>query len=262
MSYHVEMRKAAFVAKDFKDLKPRPHLHTHLELVYMREGRSEVMLDNKKHMIEAGDLFLAFPNQVHFYHDKEPVKGSFLIFSPEILQDFKEIFETKTPAKPIIQSSTLSMDVCEIIKNIMGNLEKVSPMTDVVAKGYLTALLGEVLLNMELVDKSEEQEAMVKILSYCIKNYTKPLSLEFLSKELHLSQDHISRIFRKRMNTSYKDFIDQLRLEHARELLDEGARVTDTAYACGFSSVRTFNRVFLKHMDMSPREYKKCDSMV
>lgn len=257
MPYHIEMRKFAFTAELFKRLMPRPHLHTHLELVYLKEGRSEVVLDNKKYLLEAGDIFLAFPNQIHFYHDQEATKGYLIIFAPETVKEFKEIFQLKVPECPIVKDSQLSMNIREPIQKIKEKLDAGSSMDCVVAKGYLLAILGEMFSQMELVEKPGDQEAMKRILSYCIENYTEPLTLEHLAKELYLNKYYISHIFRERMNTSYKDFVNQLRVEHACELLEKGTSITNIAYACGFSSVRTFNRAFLKYMNMTPREYVK-----
>lgn len=110
----------------------------------------------------------------------------------------------------------------------------------------------------EFIDKPGDQDTIKRILSYCIENYTKPLTLEYLAKELYLNKYYISHIFSERLNIHYKDFITQLRLVHACELLKKNVSVTETAYASGFSSMKTFNRTFLKYMKMSPREYAKC----
>lgn len=257
MPYHIEMRKFAFTANYFEQLLPRPHLHTHLELVYLKEGKSEVVLDNKKYLMEAGDVFLSFPNQIHFYYDKEPVKGYFLIFSPEIFREFREIFQMKVPTRPIVRGKDISLDVGETMKNIWERLERQEAFDEIVAKGQLLSLLGEMFSKMELVEKPGDQEATKRILSYCIEHYTEPLTLEILAKELYLNKYYISHIFKERMNTSFKDFINQLRVEYACELLEKDASITDIAYACGFSCVRTFNRAFLKYMNMTPREYVK-----
>lgn len=255
MPYHIEMRKLAFTAEYFKGLLPRPHLHTHLELVYLQEGKSEVVLDSKKYMLEAGDIFLAFPNQIHFYHDKERVKGYLLIFSPEIMREFRDVFQTKVPVKPIVRVENISLNVGETMKNIWERLKKQGAFDEIVSKGQLLSLLGEVFSQMELVEKPGDQEATKRILSYCIEHYTEPLTLENLAKELYLNKYYISHIFRERMNTCFKDFINQLRVEYACELLEKGSSITDIAYACGFSCVRTFNRAFSKYMNMTPRDY-------
>ena len=108
---------------------------------------------------------------------------------------------------------------------------------------------------MTLADSPGDQDTVKNILKYCMENYTEPLSLELLSKELHLNKYYISHIFQERMHISFKDFINSLRVESACNLLGKSSSITDIAYAAGFSSVRTFNRAFLKHMHMTPSDY-------
>lgn len=257
MSYQIEMRKFAFTATYFKHLLPRPHIHTHLELIYLKEGKSEVVLDNKRYMLEGGDLFLAFPNQIHYYYDQTPIEGRFLIFSPEIAREFKELFQTKMPVNPVIHTDDFPMDIWDWMEKISKKIERGEGFDEIAAKGYLLAILGEMFSRMEFVNKPGDQETIKKILTYCIENYTEPLTLEGLAKELYLNKYYISHVFRERMNTSYKDFINQLRVEHACDLLKEDANITEIAYASGFSTVRTFNRAFFKYMNMTPRDYMK-----
>lgn len=257
MSYHIEMRKFAFTAQELKKLLPRPHIHTHLELVYLTEGHSTVTLDNKQYSLEPGDIFLAFPNQLHFYQQLSHVDGYIIIFMPEILQEFKELFKAKVPVSPIWKDTQIPMQVGSSLQKILEKLETGTSIDYAAAKGYLLALVGEMFSRTELIDKPGDQETIKKILTYCIENYTKPLSLEYLAKELYLNKYYISHIFRERLNISYKDFITQLRIDHACKLLKKNVSVTETAYASGFSSTKTFNRTFLNYMKMSPREYAK-----
>ena len=51
--------------------------------------------------------------------------------------------------------------------------------------------------------------------------------------------------------------IGNLRVNYACDLLETNSSVTEVAMASGFSSIRTFNRVFLRVMGMTPREYLK-----
>lgn len=259
MLYHIEMRKFAFTAQEIKRLLPSPHIHTHLEMIYIKEGRSIVTLDNKQYILEAGDIFLAFPNQLHFYQDQSPVEGYLIIFMPEILQEFKEIFQTKIPVTPVWKDTDVPMDICDCLEKVTTKLETEMPIDYAAAKGYLLALTGELFSLTELIDKPGDQETTKKLLTYCIENYTKPLTLDYLAKELYLNKYYISHVFRERMNISYKDFITQLRIDHACKLLKKNVSVTEVAYASGFSSTKTFNRTFAKYMRMAPREYAKSE---
>lgn len=257
MLYHIEMRKVAFTAQDTKHLLPRPHIHTNLEMVYLTKGQSIVSLDHKQYTLEAGDIFLAFPNQLHFYEDQSPIEGYLIIFMPEILQEFKELFQTKIPASPIWKEAQIPMDVGNCLEKLIQKLETGIPIDYAIAKGYLLALAGEMLSRVELINKPGDQDTVKKLLTYCNENYTKPLTLDYLAKELYLNKYYISHIFRERLNISYKNFITQLRIDHACKLLKKNVSVTEAAYASGFSSTKTFNRTFLNYMRMSPREYAK-----
>ena len=130
-----------------------------------------------------------------------------------------------------------------------------SHFAKIASKGYLLALLGEVLPLMTLVPKPSSHDSIKNVLAYCSEKYTEPLTLDLLARELHLNKYYISHIFKERMNISFTDFVNGLRIEHACSLLENDTNITEAAFSSGFSSIRTFNRAFAKSMGMSPREY-------
>ena len=255
MPYQIEAREFAFTASPFYKLLPTPHIHAHLELIYLKKGTSVAVLDNRKYLLEAGEMFVSFPNQIHFYHDRGSVEGYMIIFTPELFRELREVFQTKIPDSPILHRKQLPPDMISRMDKICEKLRTGSVYDEISARGCLLTLLGEVLPFMTLSENPGDQDTIKNVLKYCMENYTEPLSLELLAKELHLNKYYISHIFRERMNISYKDFINHLRVEHACNLLEQGTSITNIAYTCGFASVRTFNRAFLKHLEMTPREY-------
>ena len=108
---------------------------------------------------------------------------------------------------------------------------------------------------MTLIDAPTDHDSIKNVLTYCSEHYTEPLTLEILSRELHLNKYYISHIFKERMNIGFSDFVNSLRIEHACNLLEKGSNITDIAFASGFSSIRTFNRVFVQNTGMTPRDY-------
>lgn len=257
MIYKIEMRKFAFTAQKIQKLSPIPHIHSHLELVFVKNGHSMVTLDNRQFHLQSGDVFLAFPNQLHFYHDIEPTEGYLFIFAPEILSEFKEIFHSKIPESPIWSSDELQTDLIDCFENISTYLSSGNEMDALIAKGYLLILIAEMFSKKKMQDIPGDEDTIKRILTYCLENYTRPLSLEVLSQELFLNKYYISHIFRDRMHISYKEFITRLRIDHACKLLKQNTSVTESAYASGFVSTKTFNRVFQQYIKMSPREYAK-----
>lgn len=257
MSYKIENRKHAFTASRIKNLLPTPHIHPHLELVYLVSGSATAVADRTEYQLHAGELFLAFPNQIHHYHPTAPVTGYLLIFSPDFFKDLSGVFQNKVATNPLLIKEQLPAETEAVLKLIREKKATNLPLDEVIANGCFLALLGNLLSQMELVDKPGEPDSIKKILTYCMENYTQPLSLDLIAKELYLSKYHISHIFHERMGVSFNDYINHLRVEHACELLKNGNSVTEAAYASGFSTVRTFNNAFRKHLNMTPREYAK-----
>lgn len=58
-----------------------PHLHNHLELVGMIEGKAMAYVEEKVYEINSGDAFFIFPNQIHHY-EKLRMKTISCFFSP------------------------------------------------------------------------------------------------------------------------------------------------------------------------------------
>ena len=256
MLYQFEQRKSTFTASRISSLVSNPHIHPHLELIYLTEGSAYAHADTGRFLLEAGGLFLSFPNQIHFYHVQSPVRGYMMIFSPDLIGDFKKTFEKQVPQNAVLQAAQMPGDIAGQIERIVSAYASELPLKQVIMKGYLMAILAAILPEVPMTEATANQDTVKILLNYCIENYTEPLSLDKVSQELHLSKYYICHVFKERMGIGFADFINNLRIEHARGLLARGGKITDVAYASGFSSIRTFNRVFSSVTGMSPSAYK------
>ena len=127
------------------------------------------------------------------------------------------------------------------------------------ATGQLLTFLGQVLPLFSYRKAPADYDSVKRILAYCMDHYTEPLTLDILAGELYLSKYHISHLFTRRMGISFPRFLGKLRVEHACRLLSRKLPVAQVALDAGFSSVRTFNRVFAREQGMTPREYMQKD---
>ena len=260
MFYHVEQQVEAIVAFTADHLTRDPHIHPDLELVFLRKGKSLASADQSTVAMEEGDLFLCFPNQIHFYNDQEPVEPLIFIFSPDLFEDLHDLFHKNIPRIPLIKKAQMPVDVGEKLDAIHRRSLSADPFERIAAKGLLMVLLAEVLPALELVDCPTGHDCIKALMTYCLNNYTQPLTLDMLAQELHLSKFYISHILKERMGICFTDFVSTLRVEHACELLKKGCSITDAAFASGFSSIRNFNRVFAKLLHTTPRAYVRSQS--
>ncbi|MFE1266838.1 GlxA family transcriptional regulator [Streptomyces sp. NPDC058758] len=84
------------------------------------------------------------------------------------------------------------------------------------------------------------------------------LSAEVLAARLHLGVRHFSRVFRRRTGTTPAAYVESLRLEAARRLLQDSAHgLPEIAALSGLGSVESLHRSFRRRLGTTPAEYRR-----
>jgi AraC-like DNA-binding protein len=100
----------------------------------------------------------------------------------------------------------------------------------------------------------------LEILVQSQKIYLEPnVSLSFIAKELKISRHQLSQFLNAEMNVKFNDYINQLRIEEAKVLIEQTSdELTLAAIGMnvGFRSKTTFISAFKKHVKMTPSEYR------
>ena len=125
-------------------------------------------------------------------------------------------------------------------------------------RGYLLAFFGILIQKLPVKEiQAKESNVLGVILNYCINNADKPLSLDILEKELHISKYYISHTMSNKLKMGFNDYINSIRVSNACKYLNKTNKsITEISDIVGFNTMRTFNRAFIKHMGMTPSEYR------
>lgn len=259
MLFTLEKKSHAYEARRGKGLAPTPHLHTHIEIVLIKKGATVAIADDRECTVSEGDLFIAFPNQIHYYLDTEARPNhEILIVSPDICPEFTQIFKTMIPATPILKGAAKNPNIAQAFASIIDTHAADIPFSDPEIRGYLLVLFSELFRALPLVENGScETDVMKNIIHFCYENYDTDISLQAIADELHISRYYISHLFNRKLHTGFNDYINSLRISRATELLKSGdTPITEIAYAVGYNSIRTFNRCFLQIMSVTPKEYR------
>lgn len=238
------------------------HLHYHIELFYLRAGRTRVWIDSEEYTVEAGDILLAYPNRVHRYEALEPERYHLLIIHPDMLPELSTELTEKVPVSPVIRHADAHPDLIGTL-DLLGRMAQTSrlrgPFSDASLRGLLLSFFGQLLPLCELTEAHvEDSHTILSIVNFCAQNFTRDLSLEILEEELHLNRFYLSHLFSGKLNIRFNDYINSLRLNDACRLLrTTNLSVTEISVRSGFNTLRTFNRSFIKQMGQSPTEYRK-----
>jgi len=97
-----------------------------------------------------------------------------------------------------------------------------------------------------------------KIKAYVEEHYTELIRLESLAERLNYSVSHISAVFKSETNYSLVEYVMQLRMKKAVALLKStNVPLKEIAASVGYTDVHYFNRLFKRHLGISPGRYRK-----
>lgn len=84
------------------------------------------------------------------------------------------------------------------------------------------------------------------------------LTNERLARECNMSEVYFRKLFAKYFNISPKQYVIEIRLQKAKQLLAEGvSNISEISENCGFSNPYHFCRAFKQHTGITPSEYRK-----
>lgn len=120
------------------------------------------------------------------------------------------------------------------------------------------------LVSLLLLKVLEQQEVLhpmpyvEKIKAYIGENFQKDITLKSVSKYINLHPSYCSTIFKRNEGKSVTEYINNLRISYAKELLESSQyRVGEVGAMCGIPDPYYFSRVFSKICGISPSEYRK-----
>lgn len=235
-----------------------PHIHAECELIVCYSGKASCLLRGQSADIGAGDIIVVFPNQMHDYIMDED--GDFLVatFNSDAMPNMENYFKNNLPERPII-SFNESEELKKLMLYFRATFESKIEDTELLLIGYLSLAMFHIkpLLAAKPIGEHNFSN-FEKICNYCIRNYRNKISLDVISKELHLSKQRVSHIFNKHMGMTFPQYINFLRISDACHLLTETSdSIIKISEDVGFECLRNFNKVFYDINKMTPSEFRK-----
>jgi two-component system, response regulator YesN len=93
---------------------------------------------------------------------------------------------------------------------------------------------------------------------YIYHHFHETITLEQVSEMVHLSPTYFTKLFRETTDTTFIDFLTEVRLVKAKQLLLQNQlSLKEISYMIGYKDPNYFSRVFKKHFNQSPKQFQK-----
>ncbi len=251
----------------------RCHYHTTYEIYYINKGERLYFIRDKLYHIKAGDMVFISPGEIHatlnekdFGYDRIVVN-----FDNQLIQDVAAIFEDINFFEVFEQNkAVISFDAQERIAIEKLLFDMLSEYEEKALTGKLKLMLLELLRQANLrkiefdkdgIRPSYAHKTIADIVGYVNNNYALELKLEDVAKKFFISPCYLSRAFKKTVNISLVDYINNVRVMEAKKMLTStNMSIIQIGEAVGFKSNTHFGRVFKKITGFSPLKYKKLNN--
>ena len=105
---------------------------------------------------------------------------------------------------------------------------------------------------------SKNNDIIKRALHYIYEHFQMPLTLEEVADFIHLHPSYFSSMFKKSTGSSFKEYLNMVRIEESKRLLrNTEYSIIDIAIAVGFEDQSYFSKVFKKYTGLTPNEWKR-----
>jgi len=229
---------------------PKPVHRQNSGVVYLTEGSITYHFDGGDETAQAGSI-LVFPKGLHYCGEKNTQSQSFYVIDFETLPD-QALEELRLPL-----ISKGGKWVGHLFEESAGVWSTGGLTAAMRCKELLYAILSG--LTEAMARGSKRSELIEEILLYIRRNFVQSdLGVERLGRVFHISASQLRRLFHRELGIQPLQYILNLRMELAQNLLrHECLSVQETAARCGFSSDAYFSRLFKKRTGLSPSAFRQ-----
>ena len=225
------------------------HLHRSFEFICVRSGALEIRIGAKKYPLLAGQAALIFPCQVHAYHTQAHSESQLCIFSEDLVPDFSRMIRgmrVESPVFPItLEESAQLLD---------GRKD-----TPFALKAALYRIVHLFITHCPLVpaERTDDPALLERIIDYVQTNFQQKLTLHDLAQALGYHYNYLSGYISQHLGLHFCAFVNLYRADYACELLQQPElSISAVAQQCGFETIRSFNRNFLRFQGCTPQVYR------
>ena len=237
------------------------HFHEYYVIGFIEEGQRHLVCKGEEYIINPGDLLLFNPYDTH---SCEQVDGKTL--------DYRCINVTVEVMKKVVAEMNGNTCLPSFNQSVIRNSELVANLRElhiIISQNesemkkeelllYLLEELIEAHSDLDILPKASETVYEIKTVCHYLEgNYTTTITLNALSSLTGWSKYHLLRTFTKKMGISPNSYLETIRINHAKQLLEQGIKPIEVTFSTGFSDQSHLTKSFKRLVGLTPKQYMR-----
>lgn len=252
------------------------HRHNYIEVIYMCQGTTTHIINGKEILLREGELLFLNQNAVQeiLPAGKDDIAVNFIVLPEFFDTAFTMISREENMLKTFLvdalcgkdgETSYLHFHVADIlpVQNLVENMvwtifydSSNKRSCTQITMGLLFLQLVNYMDKMETGRNRFDTEITAAVLSYIDEHYRSG-TLSELAEQMNTDIYWLSREIKKRTGKTYKELLQEKRMQQAVWLLSNSAvSVSDIIESVGYDNTSYFYRKFREKYGMSPKEYR------
>lgn len=248
------------------------HWHNAAEFTLIRQNGCRYKIGDKTFAPRPGDILLVWPRELHTIVHVPRGGSAFIQFSARLMENNADLtaaarFLTDCHLIPVQKEPELAGKIAGLLYEIRDRHNEKQLFAETRCKMLVYEML--VLIGEYVMREHREQigsgrfsdrawEYIQTACSYIAEHSAESITQAEVAGKTGVSPYYFSKIFNEYTKTSFPTYLAGIRVQNAINLLADGSRsITDCAYAAGFQSTTSFNKLFHELTGCSPREYRK-----
>ena len=241
------------------------HWHYSLELTMICDGQAHYTINGHELHPKKGELVLINSGDLHGCQIPQgQCEGISIMIPNRYLAQFNQdqdtvLFRLDSAAHEYRRI----LDYCEELYHVFSRRS-----TDPYAQLRINSLVSDVTyvlfsrfrwddFSPHSIESQKYRKRCFEFAKYIDENFREDISMQHLMKEFCISKEHLARIFRDHMGTTFKQHLTRTRMYNAYKLLTgSDLTITQIAMDSGFSDSRAFIASFCKIYGATPGQYR------
>lgn len=249
------------------------HSHDHIEIAFILSGKGRYKIDDELYLVEEGDLLILNPGVHHqalMDRSGKPTLEFFVGFTDIA---FREMLPNRfeIPDGPILHTTgDLRQKLVRIISGMEAENEILRQGRYFMLRAYLVQMILLIIREQSApltqykgyeFESAGKKYVVEQIINYFSDHYAEKISLDQIAENMYLSPFYISRIFKSETGDTPIRYLIDIRLEHAKEILESGnyTSIQEVAAQVGYDDAYHFSKLFKKKYDIPPSKIKRKD---